>query len=106
MKKIIVLLVMGLATLVLAQDKLTLTVKDSSITTGVVIVEGQIAGKSVDLQCNEGSPDCKPLKHGTYTVIKLPKNHGMYDCQNVDIFDQTANPDTDQRIGEYCLMEK
>jgi len=106
MKKLTALLVVGFAVLVLAQDKLTLTVKDSSSTTGVVIVEAQLAGKSVDLQCNEGSPDCKALKHGSYIAIKLPKNHGMYDCQNVDVFDVSANPETDQRLGEYCLNEK
>lgn len=106
MKKMLVLLVMGFAVMVLAQDKFNLTVKDSSTTTGVVIVSGQIAGRSVDLQCNAGSPDCKTLKAGTYIVIKLPKNHGMYDCQNADVFEQAANPDSDERIGEYCLYEK
>ena len=39
-------------------------------------------------------------------MVRLPKNRGLYDCQNVDIYPTSANPDVDQKIGEYCLTEE
>jgi hypothetical protein len=36
----------------------------------------------------------------------LPKNHGVYDCQNVDLFDRDADPETADKVGEFCLIEK
>jgi hypothetical protein len=39
-------------------------------------------------------------------MVTLPKNWGMYDCQNVDLYPTSADPATDQKIGEYCLNGK
>ena len=103
MKKAIVLFLLVAAVLVLAQEMTLITVKDSSTTTGVVIVSANMSGKSVELQCNVSTPSCAPLKAGKYQMVTLPKNHGMYDCQNADVYDLSANPERDQKIGEYCL---
>jgi hypothetical protein len=95
------------ATLALAQDKQsTLIVKETSVATGVVIVDGQWDGKAVSLQCNHGYADCSPLKPGTYIGVMLPKNWGMYQCQNVDVYAPNADPEKDQKLGEYCLNPK
>jgi len=103
MKKAPVLFFLIAVFLVVAQEKSTITVKDSSITTSVIIVSADMGGKSIELQCNVSTPNCTQLKPGKYQIVQLPKNHGMYDCQNADVYDLSANPETDQKIAEYCL---
>ncbi len=84
-----------------AQDKSTITVKKSEISNGVVIVtiaqEGTTgqAKTSFELNCNKGAEACKAPEAGTYMMIRLPKNWGMYDCQNVDLYPSWADPATD-----------
>jgi hypothetical protein len=39
-------------------------------------------------------------------MVRLPKNYGMYDCANVDLFPKDVDPATGERIGEYCLVRK
>ncbi|HZP64055.1 MAG TPA: hypothetical protein VFB28_11615 [Terriglobales bacterium] len=107
MKKAIVLLLMLLlAVVVLAQDKSTIVVKDSGTYTGVVVITATSGGKTIELQCNQNSTSCTLLKGGSYVMVVLPKNHGMYDCQNVDIYAGDADPGTAQKIGQYCLTQK
>ena len=91
----------------LAQDKTPVKVKSSEVVTGVVIVHVQKEGKSLDLQCNEGGGTCKILQSGNYLMVELPKNYGMYDCKNVEMYrgDQDK-PEAAEKIGDYCLVEK
>ena len=110
MKRAIILLVLAFAVQVIAQDKSTITVKNSETSNGVVIINaigtGDAVKVSMELHCNKGATACKAPEAGTYLMVKLPKNWGMYDCANVDLYPTTANPDTDQKIGEYCLDQK
>ncbi len=107
MKKVLILLAILVAVVVLAQQKTsTIVVTDTTIATGEVIVTANLGGKSVELQCTQSMPACTSLKNGKYQIVQLPKNHGMYDCQNVHVFAETADPETAQRIGEYCLIQK
>jgi hypothetical protein len=106
MKKAVAGLMLLLVAFALAQEKSILTVKDSWVATGVVIVEAQSAGKTVELQCNQGSAQCVQLKKGNYVMLMLPKNYGMYDCQNVDIYPESADPENTEKLGEYCLNTK
>jgi len=107
MKKALILLAILVAVVVLAQEKPSpIVVKEATTATGVVIVTADLAGKSVELQCTQSMPACVSLKNGKYTMVQLPKNHGMYDCQNVDIFPEGADPATAQRVGTYCLNGK
>jgi hypothetical protein len=39
-------------------------------------------------------------------MVTLPKNHGLYECQNVDLFQGASDPDSGTKVGEYCLGEK
>ncbi len=89
------------------QDKMPVKVKSSEVVTGVVIVHVQKGAKSLDLQCNEGMSSCKALPSGEYLMVELPKNNGMYDCKNVEIYrgDQDK-PEAAAMIGAYCLVEK
>ena len=89
-----------------AQDKSQIKVKSSATVTGVVIVDISKGGKSFDLQCNEGSSFCKPLKAGTYTMVELPEHFGLYDCKNVEVYRENGDVSRPDRLGEYCLIAK
>jgi len=113
MKKTISLLALLTAALlvlsaqVFAQEKAPIKVKGSEVVTGVVIVHVQKGGKSLDLQCNEGAGNCKALASGSYLMVELPENHGMYDCKNVELYrGDEDKPEAAQLVGAYCLVEK
>ena len=89
----------------------TFTVRSTEVVTGVVIISGQMTvteGRrtSAELQCNKGFLMCKVPQPGTYVMVRLPKNHGPYDCANVDLYPEGANPESSEKIGEYCLIQK
>lgn len=95
-----------------AQDKTTVTVKNSEVVSGVVILNivqpaASAAGKaSYELHCNKGASLCAAPEAGTYLMVRLPKNWGMYDCTDVDLYPAGSDPATAEKIGEYCLIEK
>jgi hypothetical protein len=114
MRKVIILLgLFGLLTAmqVMAQDKSIITVKTGEVNNGVVILTvhqtatSQVA-ESFALHCNKGMADCKVLEPGTYVMVRLPKNWGMYDCACIDLYASTADPASGEKLGEYCLVEK
>ncbi len=74
MRRIILSVILITAMVALAQEKTSLVVKDSSTATGVVIVTGVMGAQSVELQCNQNSPSCVPLKSGKYIMVVLAKN--------------------------------
>jgi hypothetical protein len=89
------------------QERTPVKVKSSEVVTGVVIVHVQKDAKTLELQCNQGAGGCKALPSGSYLMVELPKNYGMYDCKNVEMYrEDQAKPDATQQIGNYCLMEK
>jgi hypothetical protein len=112
MKKVIILLGLLAAIQVMAQDKSTVTVKSSEVNNGVVILTVRQAGvaeqaaESFVLHCNKGMPNCSMPEAGTYLMVRLPKNWGMYDCANVDLYPTTADPASSEKLGEYCLIRK
>ena len=98
-RKIIFSLCFWTALQLSAQDKSLITVRGSEVNNGVVIVTAHQAnpteGKaSFALHCNEGLHDCTIPEPGTYVMVRLPKNYGMYDCANVDLYPPTADPDS------------
>src|SRR5664279_4383780 len=106
MKKAIIVLVLLMATQLVAQDKSTVTVKSSEVNNGVVIITVlQVATPDQEkgtfsLHCNKGATACKAPDPGSYVMVRLPKNWGMYDCTNVDLYADGADPSTSQKIGE------
>jgi hypothetical protein len=112
MKKAILLLVLMVGAQLAAQEKSAITVNSSEVNNGVVIVMATQAatpeqGKaSFALHCNKGTSSCKAPEPGSYIMVRLPKNWGTYDCSNVDLYSSSADPATDQKIGEYCLIQK
>lgn len=98
------LLLLGIA--VTAEQTAPMVIRNTEIVSGVVIITADFGGKSIELQCNEGNGFCRPLKKGNYIAIELPKNHGMYDCRNVDVYAQDADPGSTDKLGEYCLIQR
>jgi len=89
------------------QERTPVKVTSSEVVTGVVIVHVQKDGKALELQCNQGMSGCKSLPSGSYLMVELPKNYGIYDCKNVEMYrgDQDK-PDEAEMIGNYCMMQK
>jgi hypothetical protein len=114
MKKVISLFAVVTAAFVIlaaeqafAQDKTPVKVKSSVVVNGVVVVHVLKDGKPLDLQCNEGATTCKALPSGSYRMMQLPENHGMYDCKNVEMYraDPSKSEEEEEAIGAYCLVE-
>lgn len=106
MKKLLVCLILMISIQALADEKTKVTVKSTEKNSGVVIVSINNGKGNVELNCNDGFPGCAVPKNGEYWMVKLPKNHGVYDCQNVDLFAPDSDPETAEKVGEFCLIEK
>jgi hypothetical protein len=105
MKKVSAILVLLAAVQLFAQDKSQVTVKSVDKSNGVVLITVSENGKNLELQCNEGASFCATVKPGDYLMVRLPKNRGLYDCQNVDLFKSDDDPSSAERIGQYCLLK-
>jgi hypothetical protein len=111
MRKAIFVLSVIFAFQLWGQEKSTISVKATELNTGVVIVTAQRVDESskrtsIQLQCNQGLSGCTEPKPGTYTMVRLPRNRGIYDCTNAELYAVDADPATARKIGEYCLTEK
>ncbi len=106
MKKWVVVILLLCSVQVLAADKSLVTIKNSSVSGNVVIVTISDEGKSYDLQCTKTAPFCQTPESGSYWMVRLPKNHGVYDCDNVDLYTQSTDPETGNKVGEYCISGK
>jgi len=104
MKHIVIfLLFLFAAAQLLSQEQSTVAVTTAEISNGVVIVTVLDGTARVELRCNVGMPNCKKLSPGKYTLVRLPKGHGMYECDNVDVY--AGDPQTQDRLGEYCAVK-
>jgi len=84
-----------------------ITVKNTQKTNGVITLQISQGSKAYELTCNEGMPSCADLKKGSYKMVELPKNHGIYECKNVRIYsDSSSASEDDEKLGEYCLVTK
>jgi hypothetical protein len=36
-------------------------------------------------------------------MVRLPKNRGLYDCANVELYRAINGSETEEKVGEYCL---
>lgn len=115
MRKFIILFVLlstvlVLGTFVAAEDDnptSVITVKANQKDSGVVTLLITKQSKSFLLTCNEGMPSCAALSKGDYKMVELPKNHGIYDCQNVRVYAASAEgTEEDKELGQYCIVEK
>ncbi|MGC2197070.1 MAG: hypothetical protein WA628_20505 [Terriglobales bacterium] len=115
MKKTIILFIAALVLLILftpvalsaqtGQEPQKITVKSRAVSNGVVILAAQDAKNSFELQCNKDLTGCTALEPGDYLMIRLPKNRGMYDCANAEVYRKSANSEVDNKLGQYCLVQ-
>lgn len=104
MRKMMLILTLIAALPLFAQDKSQVTVKSVDKNNGVVLITLAENGKSLELQCNDGASFCVAVKPGEYQMVRLPKNRGLYDCKNVELFKAGADTTSpDERLGQYCL---
>lgn len=106
MRTAIILVVLFAGVQGLAQEKSQITVKNSTVNNGVVIIAAQTGKTSFELQCNKDISGCAVLEPRDYVMVRLPKNHGVYDCANVDIYPKSADPEVTEKLGEYCVTEQ
>jgi hypothetical protein len=91
-----------------AQEQLEsqkITVKGKEVNNGVVILAVQEGKNSFDLRCNKGVSGCTILEPGEYMMVRLPKNRGLYDCANAEVYRKSARPEVGDMLGQYCLVE-
>src|SRR5262245_48749646 len=81
-----------------------ITVKSREVSNGVVILTVRDSKNSFELQCNQGASGCAALDPADYGMVRLPKNHGLYDCVNVEVHRQSTNSEHGV-LGQYCLVE-
>jgi hypothetical protein len=82
-----------------------ITVKGKEVNNGVVILAVQEGRNSFDLRCNKDVSGCTVLEPGEYTMVRLPKNRGLYDCANAEVYRKSANSEVGDKLGQYCLVE-
>ncbi len=91
-----------------AQEQLEsqrITVKGKELNNGVVILVVQEGRNSFDLRCNKDVSGCTILDPGEYTMVRLPKNRGLYDCANAEVYRKTVDSEVGHKLGQYCLVE-
>jgi hypothetical protein len=101
-----VLLSAGLALAQEQRDLQTINIKSSEVNNGVVILAARDGKNSFELHCNKDFSGCAVLNPGTYSMVRLPKNHGSYDCANAEVYATTTNAGAADKLGEYCLVEE
>lgn len=80
-------------------------IKNKEVNNGVVILSVQGVKSPFELQCNKGASGCTLLDTGDYIMVRLPKNRGLYDCANAEVYRKTEDTQTGNKIGQYCLVE-
>jgi hypothetical protein len=82
-----------------------ITIKNKEVNNGVVILSVQGVKNPFELQCNKGASGCALLDTGEYVMVRLPKNHGLYDCANAEVYRKSEDTPTGNKLGQYCLVE-
>jgi hypothetical protein len=85
----------------------TITIRSADTNNGVVIIKAATEISAIELQCNKDYPSCNVLKPGKYSMVRLPKNWGRYECANVEVYAIAGDAEGHGEIlGAYCLVGK
>lgn len=90
----------------------TITVRSAETNNGVVIVKAMTETGAIELQCNQNDPACGVLDSGKYSMVRLPKDWGRYECANAEVYalaGDEENHDAENHgtvLGAYCLVGK
>jgi hypothetical protein len=87
-------------------DLRAITIRSSEVNNGVVILAAREGKNSFELHCNQGMSGCAVPEPGNYLMLRLPENHGIYQCANVELYRTTTGSELGDRIGQYCLVEE
>ncbi len=86
------------------EEKSQIIVKSSTTNrNGVVIITAEEGKQTLELQCNEGTHGCTVAQAGRYWMVRLPKNRGLYDCANVELYQFQSGSEPEEKVGQYCL---
>ena len=82
-----------------------INIKNKEVNNGVVILSVRGEKSPFELQCNKGATGCTVLDTGEYIMVRLPKNRGLYDCANAEVYRKAEDAQSGNKIGQYCLVE-
>ena len=83
-----------------------ITVKGKEVNNGVVILAVQEGKNSFDLRCNKDISGCTVLEPGEYMMVRLPKNRGLYDCANAEVYRKPANPKSETSLASTAWWKQ
>ena len=88
------------------EDK-EIVIKNSAVKRDVVLLDGRVQNRDVQLECFSSVPHCTILKQGNYLLVYAPRGEGPYmDCVNVYLYDKNAASQRSHRVGTYCLLDE
>lgn len=80
-------------------------VQKSSVEKNIVIIDGEVQGKTVQLTCFVTAQNCREIPEGVYSFIRVAPGKGIYtDCPNIDIYVKDLNNKKAAQVAEYCLL--
>lgn len=89
------------------EDLTSITIKSHAANKQMVILDVVQGAKVLEFTCNVGFPNCNDLEPGKYKMVELPKNHGMYECRNVEVYpDAIEERNHEKLLGAYCLVSE
>lgn len=104
------LMVLAIAGQLFASDKVRITVNNYTAESGEFVIHAAVAGKPMELLCDQDSPFCSAPKPGEYWMIDwtVPtiEYRGDFVCKDVDLYRIAAKGERHSKVGEYCLVEK
>jgi hypothetical protein len=91
--------------LLFAAQNEVIAIKGGSVSKQVVLVNGEVGGKPVQLECFLSVAHCKIPKESDYVLVRFPRGEGPYmDCPNVQLYEKLNRSQLGQEIGDYCLL--
>jgi hypothetical protein len=105
-KYVIVVGLLGIVGVSSANGQNRIIVKGGSVQQTVVLVDAELSGKPVQLECFVSDSDCKIPGRGAYVLIKMPTGKGPYmDCPNVSLYKKGGATAPTGKVADYCLLD-
>jgi hypothetical protein len=80
-------------------------IKSGSINGKVVLVDAEMNGKRVQLECFVSQVECAVPKPGNYLLVKSPAGSSTYmDCPNIDLYEQPTDSKMKKLLAKFCLL--
>ena len=80
-------------------------IKSSLVKKTLILVDAEVLGKPVQLECFTSDSDCKVPKNGHYFFVRLPAGKGKYmNCPNIILHEGSTSSHPGAEIGEFCFL--